>query len=858
MSANYTYRDSNLWQKYLSPQGADDKHKYARARLSSSFEKTHTAIVPLVAHISQELPSLTMHDVTHVDALWAVADVLLGADFQINPIEVYVLGITFLLHDSATSSFAFPNGLHGLFETVQWKDFVAQNNFSEHQMQRGEEGYQLALFETLRLLHSEQAAELLVQSWPGLDGHPRYLLEDLELRNHYGREIGRISASHGIDAAAVESTWGYVPPIPPHSSLQVEGANWSVDCLKLALLLRCIDAAHIDSLRAPDMQAALTNPSGESKNHWVFQNKLSVVALNNKRELYWSGSTFSVNQSAAWWRCFETAKMVDKEVRVANRMLSNHGRPVLSATGVMGAGDISEFIKNVPVEGWQPIDFGFQVSQVGSVIEKFGGAKLYGDKKYLALKELIQNSSDAIRARRLHAAKKTHGRIDISLSETDGDVWLNVQDDGIGMSEYVLTDILLDFGRSLWKDPAFRQQWSGLASKGFTPNGQFGIGFFSVFMLGDEIKVTSWRYGTDIEKQVVLHLRNRVLERPILLTPVAKDRLTEPGTRISIRLAEGKKSLLRTFTSYGLVNKKFASIEKTESIEELVAYLAPTLDIDIFVSSTEEDICVIRANDWKELPPGALLKRLYPQSSAAIIEKYSSSVRNIYETGGDIIGRASISIESRSISSELDGVLVHQGIVAGQCKGILGVLLSDNNSDLARGNANPVVSASALTLWAHEQLESSGKNKVPRLSERVASLGVSDSSLIVGKLSGSSMSISDLIEHFKDDSIEELVFSMDQPECPSDMSVDTFEEFGYFDEIVDLSDCNSTNRFDFGLKDWIGKILPESDDHPKTLLNVLKVKFSSSFPNSEIFYEYRNIGSADDITIKENCLVIKK
>ncbi|WP_051299725.1 HD domain-containing protein [Methylobacter luteus] len=513
-----TFKQSNLWKKNLANQGDSDPYTAARERLRQAFIKARSAVEPLVGLIAKELPDLTMHDITHLDSLWDIADELIGDEFDINPAETFVLGMAFLLHDAACSTFAFPNGIDGLRATSEWKDFVAQKSFDEDAMKKGVLEYQMTLFETLRLLHSRQAEKLLMQCWPGLDGESRNLMEDIELRNYYGPHIGRIAASHGKDAAVAEQEWANAAPLTPPSSLGLDAsAQWKVDRLKIAMLLRCIDAAHIDSRRAPDMLTSLIQPTGISREHWLFQNHLGSLAINDQDELYWSSRAFEEKDSDAWWRCYDTMTMIDREIRTANRILKNNGRNELLAKGVAGAQDLSIFVQNVPVQGWRPVDVSFQIRNVGSVIERFGGAKLYGDEPHLALRELIQNAADAIRARRLYRNKPEHGRIDIFLKEEDGAWWLHVQDNGIGMSRYVLTDVLLDFGRSLWRDAALREQWTGLAGKGFEAVGQFGIGFFSVFMLGDEIKVTTWRDGDAESNQATLYLRQRTNARPILL-----------------------------------------------------------------------------------------------------------------------------------------------------------------------------------------------------------------------------------------------------------------------------------------------------------------------------------------------------
>jgi hypothetical protein len=853
----HSYETSAIWIRTLAPQ-VGDKYHTARSRLASSFIRTRDAIVPLVRKIESELPALTLHDVTHLDALWHVADKLAGPTFEVNPAEAYVLGLAILLHDAATSSFAYPTGIVGIRSSTEWKDYVTQQGFTEEQLRPGEPQYQQALFETLRSLHANRAENLLTQNWQDSNGESRYLLEDVELRNHYGKTVGKIAASHGSDPGFAEQEWANASAIAPHSSLGLDTtANWGVDRLKLAMLLRCIDAAHIDSLRAPDVPMMLNAPVGESKRHWMFQNKLSMLAINQKGELYWSGSAFGITQSDAWWRCYETCQMIDKELRTSNRILLDHGRTQMAAVGVMGANDIEVFQKNVPVEGWHPLDFNYQVSQVGSVIEKFGGSKLYGDDPALALRELIQNAADAIRARRVHVDNASHGKIKISLRSTsDGNEWLDVIDDGLGMSKYVLTDVLLDFGRSLWKDASLREQWRGLASNGFEPVGKFGIGFFAIFMLGDEVKVTTWRYGSDIKSQITLHLRNRVIERPILLEAAEEDLLNECGTRVSVKLREGKKTLLTETTP------RFSQlISKKEQIQldELISYLVPTLDIDVWCQDGDSKMAQpIKANDWETLDSYALLCRLRLNMNTDVLKRYAKQLKPMFDDKGQMVGRAVLSTDRSSwYRTQPTGVLVHRGFRVGTFDGIIGFILAENSIDLARHNAIPIITGATLRLWAGNQF-SANPDHIPSLTEKFVSLDCGEKACVVGRIDNYSVTISDLIAKFRSGEINELVCFEGEVDCPDHMSRSDFSSFEFSDSLLDLTEADCSHRFNFGMKNWIEQVMPAATGKPKTIVELIEYYLRAEFTDINISRGVRVIGEAMLEEFKEECLIFER
>ena len=80
---------------------------------------------------------------------------------------------------------------------------------------------------------------------------------------------------------------------------------------------------------------------------------------------------------------------------------------------------------------------------------------------------------------------------------------LEVMDSGVGMTRKVLTDHL-DFHRVGLSDLGVHSDFPSASSKGFRPAGRFGIGFLSVFMLGEEVSVESNRDGGERYR---LHLR---------------------------------------------------------------------------------------------------------------------------------------------------------------------------------------------------------------------------------------------------------------------------------------------------------------------------------------------------------------
>ncbi len=124
------------------------------------------------------------------------------------------------------------------------------------------------------------------------------------------------------------------------------------------------------------------------------------------------------------------------------------------------------------------------------------------------LRELISNSSDALdKLRHLTLVDEQYKtlpfepRIDLELDEAAKT--LTISDTGIGMNDEDLVSNLGTIARSGTKN--FLSQLSGDARKDSNLIGQFGVGFYSVFMVADKVEVvsrkageeTAWRWVSD-------------------------------------------------------------------------------------------------------------------------------------------------------------------------------------------------------------------------------------------------------------------------------------------------------------------------------------------------------------------------
>lgn len=117
------------------------------------------------------------------------------------------------------------------------------------------------------------------------------------------------------------------------------------------------------------------------------------------------------------------------------------------------------------------------------------------------LRELISNSSDALdKLRHLTLTDEAYKNLSfdprIALELDEENKTLTISDTGIGMSEDELTSNLGTIARSGTK--TFLSQLSGDARKDSNLIGQFGVGFYSAFMVADRIEVVSRKAGEEL------------------------------------------------------------------------------------------------------------------------------------------------------------------------------------------------------------------------------------------------------------------------------------------------------------------------------------------------------------------------
>ena len=187
-------------------------------------------------------------------------------------------------------------------------------------------------------------------------------------------------------------------------------------------------------------------------------------------------------------------------------------------------------------------------TEIGQLL-KLMTHSLYSNKE-IFIRELVSNSSDALdKFNYLSLTDEKFkeegwsGKISIKLDKEDNS--LTIGDNGIGMNEADLMDHLGTIAKSGTK--AFMENLTGDAKKDTHLIGQFGVGFYSVFMVADQVDVISKKAG---EEQAYMFSTDGTGEYEV--KPVTKE---EHGTVIYIKLKDDEKEFLDKWRTQEVVKK---------------------------------------------------------------------------------------------------------------------------------------------------------------------------------------------------------------------------------------------------------------------------------------------------------------
>jgi hypothetical protein len=274
--------------------------------------------------------------------------------------------------------------------------------------------------------------------------------------------------------------------------------NYSINMPYLALVLRLADILDFDRERTPgSLYRTIDFTSRISLEEW--EKHRSVQGWTVKQGLI--QFTMKCEQPEYQRAAYHFMDWIDKELSGALDIVQGFPAPFERYKWHLPAKTDRSRIEPKDHK-YIYYDLEFSLSR-DEVVKLLMMDQLYGGP-WLCVRELIQNSLDALRYRKALFKRDSgvhwpQGKVSLTHYVNDqGHEVLRCADNGSGMDEDIVKRFLTRAGRSYYRSPDFEQERSRFKAAGvdFDPCAQFGIGFMSCFMIGDRIQIKTRRdYG---------------------------------------------------------------------------------------------------------------------------------------------------------------------------------------------------------------------------------------------------------------------------------------------------------------------------------------------------------------------------
>ncbi|MBQ9682931.1 MAG: molecular chaperone HtpG [Neisseriaceae bacterium] len=229
---------------------------------------------------------------------------------------------------------------------------------------------------------------------------------------------------------------------------------------------------------------------------------------------------------------------------------------------------------------------------------------LYSDKE-IFLRELVSNAADAVDKLRFEALNNNalldnDGELKITITADKDAKTITITDNGIGMSEAEIVEHLGTIAKSGTK--AFLENLTGDAKKDAHLIGQFGVGFYSSFIVAENVTVESRRAGLPETDAVRWQSTG---DGEFSVEKISKK---ERGTSIILKLKDGEEEFLSDWALRRIVKTYSDHISVPIYMKK-----APDYDDDGNVIHSDELEVINRAQALWTLPKNEITNEQYQE-----------------------------------------------------------------------------------------------------------------------------------------------------------------------------------------------------------------------------------------------------
>ena len=499
-------------------------------------------------------PQYTLHDQVHLLRVTELMASVLPPEVlkSLNPAEIALLILSAHFHDQGMVLEA--GEIEALESNPEFKIFkqnweVEHPNLREvreHISDRNIQGAEQEKFrkveqeilsalltDYVRRTHGERSARF-VKARYGSD--PRWNIGSVNIADL----VSILCRSHVDDASKLTPANGF--------RYDETVGNYHINMSYVALVLRLADILDFDRERTPDsLYRTISFTSRISLQEWEKHRSVQGWAVTQGLVQFTMKCEEPEYQRAA----YQFMDWIDKELSDALDVVQSFPAPFERYKWHLPAKTDRSRIEPKDHK-YIYYDLEFSLSR-DEIVKLLMMDQLYGGS-WLCVRELIQNSLDALRFRKALFKRDSEvewlqGKVTLEHFVNDqGHEVLRCTDNGSGMDEEIVKRFLTRAGRSYYRSPDFEQERARLKAAGvdFEPCAQFGIGFMSCFMIGDRIHVRTRRdYGRGRQEGRPLLIEINGLGGMIVLREGAADE--QIGTTIEI-IGRKKPSYLEQWT----------------------------------------------------------------------------------------------------------------------------------------------------------------------------------------------------------------------------------------------------------------------------------------------------------------------
>ncbi|MFZ3059188.1 MAG: ATP-binding protein [Candidatus Methanoperedens sp.] len=446
--------------------------------------------------INELFPEYTPHDGQyHLRRLFNVADTIIGKERleAMNSTELFILAVGLYGHD------------WGMAVSELEKQYILTNELPKEEKA---EDLWILPDERLRLSQFAHRQRLPMDSNGRIKDIPIEVWREYIRETHADRSGERVRRffepiDGGIADAASRVCAGHWVNFEKLQDHNLYPADFSalretINIRAIAVYLRLVDLFDLAEDRTPYVIWKFVAPRDpRSKMEWEKHRALRPVTCPPYQE----GRTIKVigkTDNHEVYAALEDLKLrCEEELRGCNDILARMKDPRHKL-------DIYNVDWHVAAHGFEPISIQFEFDR--ERMFEILSDEIYNGDPYVFLRELLQNSVDAIRMRR--EVLKSHGIEPKSLGAiyvdvkhgNNGDAVITWRDDGIGMDEYIIRNYLSVAGKSYYRSSDFER----LGLK-MDPISKFGIGILSCFVAADRVEIETF-------KEPYLHPRSERLK----------------------------------------------------------------------------------------------------------------------------------------------------------------------------------------------------------------------------------------------------------------------------------------------------------------------------------------------------------